>query len=472
MSKNRHTSRNIDWITILIYMILVFLGWMNIYAAVYRENTEIFDISHRYGMQLLWIVTAFAIGFAILLIESNFFSIFAFHTYFATVILLILVIFVGKEVKGARAWFAIGEFKLQPSELSKFATALALSKLMGAFSYHFEKREDMMKALAVIALPVICIFGQNDTGSALVYGSFMLVLFREGMPAQVLGFSILAIVLFICSLLVNMQILLPAIFVIALIIEWFSSRSLKDMIYAVAIPGSITCLMLLSNRFLHTSISLHLMFFIGIVVVCVTGLLAGLNSRVKKSPFVIIVLLASVLYCYSVDYIFDNVLEPHQRTRINVLLGVEQDLKGAGYNVHQSMIAIGSGGWTGKGFLQSTQTKYNFVPEQSTDFIFCTLGEEWGFVGSFVVIGLFVTLLLRILYLAERQRSNFSRIYGYSVASIIFFHLAVNLGMTMGLIPVIGIPLPFFSYGGSSLWAFTVLLFIFIRLDASRLELV
>jgi len=472
LSKNRHTSRNLDWFTILIYATLVFLGWLNIYAAVYRENTEIFDISHRYGMQLLWIGTAFAIAFAILLIESNFFSIFAFHTYFITVILLVIVIFVGKEVKGARAWFAIGEFKLQPSELSKFATALALSKLMGAFSFHFERREDMLKALAVIALPVICIFGQNDTGSALVYGSFMLVLFREGMPGQVLGFSIWAIVLFISSLLIDMDHLLLALFIIALIINYFSNKNVKEVLYAALIAVGVSSLMLLSNRFFKTHIQLQLIYFLSILSVCLVALVSYLNNRVKKNFYVILILLMSVLYAYSVDYIFDNILEPHQRTRINVLLGVEQDIKGAGYNVHQSMIAIGSGGWTGKGFLQSTQTKYNFVPEQSTDFIFCTLGEEWGFAGTLFVIALFVTLLLRIIHLAERQRSSFSRIYGYSVASILFFHLAVNIGMTIGLIPVIGIPLPFFSYGGSSLWAFTVLLFIFIRLDASRLELV
>ena len=410
--------QNIDWILVSLYLILVIMGWFNIYAAVYNEEYKsIFDTSQSYGMQLVWIGTSLMIAFVILVIDGEFFPKFAWVLYAAFVLLLIVVIFAGKEVKGSKSWIELGSFRIQPAEFAKFATNLALAKYLSSINIKFEKINTKLIAAAIFAVPALIIIAQNETGSALVYGSFILVLYREGLSGNFLIMGVAMVILFIAALLMDELVLITIMGIIA--------------------AGAF--------------------FFV----------------RFKMQNILIVsgILLASVAFVHSVDYTFTNILEPHQKKRINVLLGKEVDPKGAGYNVNQSMIAIGSGGILGKGYLNGTQTKYNYVPEQSTDFIFCTVGEEWGFLGSITVMGLFIFLLLRLIYLAERQRSSFSRIYGYGLASIIFIHLAINIGMTIGLAPVVGIPLPFFSYGGSSLWSFTVLTFIFVRLDAYRFEI-
>lgn len=416
MKRNDTIKSSTDWVLVILYVILVMMGWLNIYAAVYDEShPSIIDLNTSYGKQLLWIITSGVLILAVMFTDAKFFPAFAWVIYGLTIILLAAVLVVGKEVSGSKSWIQIGSFGLQPAEFAKIGAALALSRYLGDLHIKLQSLRTRIISGVIIAVPAIFIFLQNDTGSALVFLAFLLVMYREGLSGNILLLGILAVFLFIVSLLFDKFIVIGVLTGIA---------------------------------------------FLGWLMV----------RRLKRSLLLIIaILIGASAFVYSVDYAFLNILEDHQRTRINVLLGMETDLRGAGYNVHQSKIAIGSGGFFGKGFLQGTQTKYDFVPEQSTDFIFCTVGEEWGFVGTTLVIGLFMFLLFRLLKLAERQRSAFSRIYGYSAAAIIFFHFAVNVAMTIGLAPVIGIPLPFFSYGGSSLWAFTILLFIFIRLDANRL---
>jgi rod shape determining protein RodA len=416
--RERNIYGKVDWITVWLYIALVLMGWVSIYSAVYDEtHSSILDISQRYGKQMIWILAGAAIAFMIMLIDAKVFNAFAYIIYGVSLVSLVSVLLIGTEISGSKSWFQIGSFALQPAEFAKFATCLALARYLSSYATDFGVLRAKIISAILIFTPAVLILLQNDTGSAVVYIAFILVLFREGLSGYFLISGVFMVVLFIISLLV-------------------------DQLYVV----------------------------IGMTAL---AFLVYYNSKKMRRRWWIIVAvwMASVAMVYMVDYAFDNILEDHQRTRINVLLGKELDPKGAGYNVNQSKIAIGSGGLLGKGFLQGTQTKYNFVPEQSTDFIFCTVGEEWGFAGSAVVIILFVWLLSRLIRMAERQRSDFSRIYGYGVVSILFFHFLVNIGMTIGLVPVIGIPLPFFSYGGSSLWAFTILLFIFIKLDANRLAL-
>jgi rod shape determining protein RodA len=402
----------------MLYVLLVLVGWLSIYAAVYSEShTSIFDMDMNYGKQLIWILTSVVLAIVILVIDAKFYSTFSFLIYILVIGMLLAVVVFGKEIAGSRSWFQIGSFSLQPSEFAKVATGLAIAKYLSGLDTDLSSMKSRIYAGALMFFPAALILLQPDTGSALVFASFLLVLFREGMSGTFLFVGVVVAVLFILALMFNKFIIIGVIAVNA-------------------------------------------------------GLVMYLYPNLRKKWFLVVgVFLITSAYVYSVDYAFENVLEPHQKKRINVLLGIEKDIHGAGYNVHQSKIAIGSGGFSGKGFLKGTQTKFDFVPEQSTDFIFCTIGEEWGFAGSFVVIALFIGLLARIVILAERQRSKFSRIYGYGVASVIFFHFTVNIGMTIGLFPVIGIPLPFISYGGSSLWGFTILLFIFLKLDSVRLDL-
>ena len=417
MRGQKNIFHNIDWITVFLYLTLVFLGWINIYAAIYDESHKsIFDISQRYGKQLIWIAAAIIIAIIILIIDAKFFSTFAYPIYTISIISLLAVLLLGTRIAGSKSWFQIGGFGIQPAEFAKFATSLAIAKYLTTLNINLKKIKTIIKSLLIVGIPAILILLQHDMGSALVYSSFILVLYREGLAGSILILGLMIIVLFILTLVLGKFIFIGVLAGIAFLMFFFIKRNRKN-IYSI----------------------------IGILIL-------------------------SIAFVFSVDYGFENVLQAHQKKRIEILLGKKVDLKGAGYNINQSKIAIGSGGFSGKGFLKGTQTKYNFVPEQSTDFIFCTVGEEWGFVGSFVVIFLFIALLIRLIKLAERQRSVFSRIYGYGVASILFFHVVVNIGMTIGLTPVIGIPLPFFSYGGSSLWAFTILLFIFLRQDANRLE--
>lgn len=418
MRQRQNIFQNIDWITVLLYFILVLIGWVNVYAAVYnQEHQYIFDLSQNYGKQLIWIGTSAFLALVILIIDAKFFSTFSYVIYFLIIAMLIGVLLFGKEIAGSKSWFQIGSFSIQPAEFAKFATALALAKFLSKMDLNLNKLSTKAIAVAIIFTPAVLILLQHDTGSAMVFSALILVLYREGLSGNILLLGLFVAILFILALLINKFILIGLLAANAILIYY-----------------------------LYKGLRKKLVWIIGVFI-----LTAG--------------------YVYSVDYAFENILESHQKRRINVLIGKDTDIRGAGYNIHQSKIAIGSGGFAGKGFLKGTQTKFDFVPEQSTDFIFCTVGEEWGFLGSFVIIILFLALLTRIVLIAERQRSKFSRIYGYGVASIIFFHFAVNIGMTIGLFPVIGIPLPFISYGGSSLWGFTILLFIFIKQDSARLEL-
>jgi len=472
MQRRINIWSNIDWLTVSMYLILVFLGWINIYAAVYNEEHQgIFDISQRYGKQLIWISAALVIAFIVFIIDINFYSYFAYILYGFLIFLLISVLIFGTKVHGATSWFQVGSFRIQPSEFAKIATALALARYISSYNVQLNNIKSYLRIGAIILIPAFLILLQNDTGSALVYSTFIIVLYREGISENVLLLALFVVVLFILALVLEKLIIVLLLTGVVLIIFWFINRKLKF----TAIALSILLLLSISFYALNEMFSLGLTYYyIILIALGISGIvyiILSIKYKIRRVVMLLMFLIGSVVFTYSVDYVFNNFLEPHQQKRINVVLGLESDPYGVEYNVNQSKIAIGSGGLTGKGFLRGTQTKFDFVPEQSTDFIFCTIGEEWGFLGTFFIVSLFIFFLYRLIGIAERQRSQFSRVYGYAVVSVFFFHIVINIGMTIGLVPVIGIPLPFFSYGGSSLWAFTILLFIFLRLDASRLEL-
>lgn len=470
MIRTSNIIKSIDWVTVVLYVILVFIGWINIYAAVYNEkHSSILDFSQKYGIQLIWIIAAFVIAFIIFLIDSNFFEYFSWPIYIVMILLLISVFIFGKETNGQKAWFEIGAFKLQPSEFMKFATNLALAKLISTYNFKISNFKNFLSILAIFVIPSILILLQNDTGSALVYLAFVFMLYREGLTPFVLFLALISIILFIAALLVDKFIILQVLLYVSPIIFYILHPRFKTLIYGVTL-FLVTFGILYLINILYFKYNIYYIVFSSIILYSTFVIIYSQKKKIAHATIIILFVLFSSGFTFTVDYIFNNVLEKHQQDRINELLGIKSDPLGTGYNVNQSKIAIGSGGFSGKGFLQGTQTKYNFVPEQSTDFIFCTVGEEHGFVGSFIVIVLFTALFLRVVYVSERQRTNFSRIYGYGVASLLFFHFVVNIGMTIGLAPVIGIPLPFFSYGGSSLWSFTILLFIFLRLDSNRFE--
>lgn len=432
MRSRKGILQDIDWFTIILYGVLVIFGWLNIYAANYNEKAAFFDLSKNYAKQLLWIGAALVLIWLILMLEARLFKTFAYPIYSIGIFLLILVLVVGSEIKGAKSWIVLGPVSFQPAEFAKLGTALAVTKYLNDLTLKSQQFRVRFTAIFLLFLPAALIMLQPDTGSTLVYASFIFVFYRQGLSGNVLLFGLGAAVFFILALLVKQT--------------------------SITLPFSIE----LTGQYV---LILSLAIISGLIYLI-------FNSKRNKILWPVLVGFILVSgYILSVDYVFDNVLSGHQQDRINELLGITSDPRGAGYNVNQSKIAIGSGGLVGKGFLEGTQTKFNFVPEQSTDFIFCTVGEEWGFVGSFLVVLLFVTLFLRLIFLAERQRSAFSRIYIYCVASILFFHFAINIGMTIGLAPVIGIPLPFFSYGGSSLWSFTALLFIALKLDSERMHI-
>ena len=420
-SGKRSLLGSVDWRLVLYWLILVFIGWINIYASIHSsEPAGIIDWSCRSGKQFVWILTALALAAVILFaVNPRLWEVISIPAYFFVVMLLVAVIFVGTGVKGSHSWFRFGPVSFQPAEISKITTSLVLATLMGKTGFSFGKRRDFLRVAAVVALPMLIIIAESETGSALVYAGFLFALYREGLSGWYLVVVLIAIVLFILTL-------------------------------KAGVPVSL----------------------IVVAAASLLGLLAVLRNRRARSRerrtairFLALGAVAAALLVLSTGFVFDHVLADHQRSRIEVLLGMKADPSGVGYNVRQSMIAIGSGGFLGKGYLQGTQTTFGFVPEQSTDFIFCTIGEEWGFVGCLLVILLYTFLILRIGHDAERSREPFTRIYGYCLASCLFMHLFINIGMTLGLMPVIGIPLPFISYGGSSLWAFTVMLFIFIALD-------
>jgi rod shape determining protein RodA len=418
--QNEKIFQGVDRIIILLYLVLILLGLGNIYAAVYNEDhRNIFDFTQRYGKQVLWIAGAFLLALIIIIIDAEFFVAFAFPIYAVSIIMLVVVLFFGTEVSGSKSWLKFGDFGVQPAEFAKFAVNLALAKYLSRMDIKMKSMKTKIISSLLIIIPILLILLEDETGVAIVFFSFVFVLYREGLSGNFLLLGLLVALLFIFGLLFNSSTLLIILGSISLISLLFIRRKFKNIL-----------------------------------------LIAG-------------AFLVSVTIVYGTHFVFEK-LPQHQKTRINVFLGKELSKdakKGVYYNVNQAMIAIGSGGLTGKGYLEGTQTKFDFVPEQDTDFIFCTVGEEWGFIGSSSVIILFIILIIRIVFISERQRTPFGRIYGYGVAAILFFHLVVNVGMTIGLAPVIGIPLPFFSYGGSSLWAFTILLFIFLKLDAQRLQI-
>lgn len=416
--EERSIWSSVDWPTVLLYAILVFLGWLNIYAAVYDESAhkEIWDPSLNSGRQLLWIGSSVLIILLIVSLDFRFFDSFAYILYGLVILLLLAVLVAGREVAGSTSWFDIGGLRLQPSEFAKFATALALAKYLSMLNFKWNRLRDLFILGAIILAPAVLTLFQGDTGTALVFGCFIIVLYREGLNPMLIVLMMLVVLLFVLTFMLEQEWIIGAIVGISILVVLFSRKTLKKI--AIVFGSAL--------------------LIIGVVT--------------------------------SVDFFIDEVLKPHQQNRIKALINPGADPLGYGWNVTQSKIAIGSGGFTGKGYLNGTQTKFDFVPEQSTDFIFCTLGEERGWIGSIVLIALFVLLLIRVVNIAERQKSRFARIYGYGVASLIFFHFMVNIGMTIGLFPVIGIPLPFFSYGGSSLWAFTMLLFVLLKIDAHRMQ--
>ncbi len=408
-----------DWVTVAIYLALVFLGWLNIYAVTYdaEANQSIFSLSLNSGRQLIFIIASIVIIVAILIIDMRFYETFAYVIYGALMLVMLLIPFIGKEVGGNKAWIGIGSFGGQPSEFAKFATALVVAKIISQVGFKLDNLKNQAIVFGVIAIPMVLTLLQKDTGTALVFTVFTLVFFREGMSPFLIIVAIAAAIISILTLVVENQL------------------------------------------YLHG----------GILALLIIAIVAG-KKKFKRIAVLVVGAFLVMAVIESVDYVVNNVLAPHQQSRIKVLVNPDSDPLGAGWNVTQSKIAIGSGGFSGKGFLKGTQTKFDFVPEQSTDFIFCTIGEEHGWLGSMLVVTLFIALMLRVVYLAERQKSRFARVYGYSVACIFFFHFAVNIGMTIGLFPVIGIPLPFLSYGGSSLWGFTILLFILLKLDSHRMQ--
>ncbi|MCI0751740.1 MAG: rod shape-determining protein RodA [Flammeovirgaceae bacterium] len=419
MRNEENISNRMDWVTVMIYAAIVLLGWINIYAVTYDPEIDqsIFDLSLNSGRQLLFIAASIIIVMSVLIIDMRFYETVAYVIYGAVLFLCVVVLFTGREVGGNQAWLRIGSFGFQPSEFAKFATALAVAKFIGSVGFKMDNIRNQIMLFGIIGIPMLIILAQKDTGTALVFTAFILVFYREGMSPFLIITGLVAAFLFIITLLVENQ---------------------------YYIYGSIGTLLLITILLGKKKFKRIALLTIGACIIA--GVIA------------------------SVDYIITDVLKPHQQNRIKALINPDADPLGFGWNVTQSKIAIGSGGFSGKGFLKGTQTKFDFVPEQSTDFIFCTIGEEHGWLGSLLLIGLFVALFLRIIFLAERQKSRFSRTYAYAVVCIFFFHFAVNIGMTIGLFPVIGIPLPFFSYGGSSLWGFTILLFILLKLDAHRMQ--
>lgn len=478
-STNSSILHDIDWFTIVLYALMVIAGAISIYAASYDyDHASIFDFNEFSGKQIRWIGLAFVLGGILLTIDTRMYETYAYPIYTAIVLLLIVTIFIAPDIKGSRSWLVLGPMSLQPAEFGKFATALALGKLFSGYNFALNaKKTNYVKALAIIFIPIMLILAQSETGTALVYISLFFVLYREGMSGLILLAALLAIVTFVVAVKYSTTSIMGittgefSVFIIIMVtmvsmlaVYCKNARLARDV--TLWFGGSGICVWLLSLY--NININGFYYFIISISVSLIYCVLSMMKFKSRRVITVAGATVAAIIFLFSVNYVFTNVLEPHQQTRIKVALGIEEDIKGAGYNVNQSKIAIGSGGFAGKGFLNGTQTKLKYVPEQHTDFIFCTIGEEHGFIGSIIVMTLFVALILRVLHIAERQPTAFGRVYAYCVASYFILHFVINIGMVIGLCPVIGIPLPFYSYGGSSLWGFTVLLFILLRIDASR----
>ncbi|WP_288155940.1 rod shape-determining protein RodA [Phocaeicola sartorii] len=473
--------RSLDWWIILIYVALLAFGWISICGASYDFDMggNIFSFEARSGMQIVWIGTSLMMGFLLLMLDGKVYDTLAYVIYLLLLVLLFITPFFARDIKGSHSWIKIGPFSLQSAEFAKCATSLALAKFMSVYGYNISRWKDFLMTLTIIIVPIVLIILQRETGSALVYLAFFLMLYREGMTGSVLFAGVSAVTYFVVGVRYENTMLgiIPTSvgeFLVLTMVLLFTAGMVyvyckrKDMMRDILLYGVGT--VLLSLCFSGFVIPFDIKWIL--LAVCVAVILylcrEALKERVVYYFYIAMFALGSLVFFYSADYVLNSVMEPHQRVRINVLLGLEDDLAGAGYNVNQAKIAIGSGGLSGKGFLNGTQTKLKYVPEQDTDFIFCTVGEEEGFWGAAGVLMLFLFLILRLIHLAERQSTDFGRIYGYCVMSIFLFHVFINVGMVLGLTPVIGIPLPFFSYGGSSLWGFTILLFIFLRIDAGR----
>lgn len=472
--------RSLDWITIILYVLLAVGGWFSVCGASYNfGERDFFDFSTRAGKQFVWILCSLGLGFVLLMLEDRLYDMFSYILYIGMICLLGITIFIAPDIKGSHSWLVLGPVSLQPAEFAKFTTALVLAKYMNSFTFSIKKRKCTLSIIGFILLPMMLIICQRETGSALVYLAFFLVLYREGMPGVVLFTGVCAVFYFVVGIRfgdvyfpntstpIGETVVLSAILLFAGSMTWIYKRNWAASRNIIGISLLVIAAAFLFSKFILT---FNVVWVLWVLCAAAVGYLLYLWPYERSRDYLLIGLftLGSVGFLYSSNYVFDNILEAHQQIRIKVLLGMEDDPTGAGYNVNQSEIAIGSGGLTGKGFLNGTQTKLKYVPEQDTDFIFCTVGEEQGFVGSAAVLLGFLALIIRLIVLSERQQSTFGRVYGYSVVSIILFHLFINVGMVLGLIPVIGIPLPFFSYGGSSLWGFTILLFIFLRIDAGR----
>lgn len=477
---NGSLVKSVDWLTICIYLALIVLGWISVCGASYDfGDVNLISFETRAGKQLLWMGCSLGLGFILLMLEDKLFDWFAYLFYIGMMLLLLITPFIAEEIKGSLSWIKLGPVSLQPAEFAKFATALALAKLMNVYGFTMERLKYSLPAVAMVLLPMVLIILQKETGSALVFLAFFLMLYREGMPGSILFSGICAVVYFVVGIRFGHEMMPDGCtsigeFFVLLLITIFSASLVhvyckkKEVVRNILVYGVGSAVLALLFSLYIVPFNVVWFLLIESVAVIVYLIYCSIQKRIVSYFYISLFAIASVGFLYSAGYVFDNILKPHQQVRIEVVLGMKEDLAGAGYNVNQSKIAIGSGGLTGKGFLNGTQTKLKYVPEQDTDFIFCTVGEEQGFVGAALVLLLFMTLILRLISLAERQHTRFGRVYGYSVMSIFFFHLFVNVGMVLGLTPVIGIPLPFFSYGGSSLWGFTILLFVFLRIDASR----
>lgn len=477
--ENINKKGRVDRVIVFLYLLFVVLGWFNIYAASFDlENAvSMFDLSGRAGMQLVWIGTSLLLAFALIKIDVAFYETYSLLFYVIGLFLLVVTLIVAPDIKGSHSWLVIGPVRLQPAEFMKFIIALMLAKTFNTYGFALMNRKSLMIVSSIILVPFILVILQSETGTALVYLSLVLVLYREGLPGWVLFIGVAAVTYFIVGIKFSdtqippislgelIATILMIVFAAGMI--WYYVKR-RTVVYTYIIIGVVPFILNFILSFFKVELSYGWVALISFVATTFYLVYLQLRYRRKKYLLILLFLLGSVAFVESLEYVFTDILQPHQQMRIKVTLGMEQDLLGSGYHVGQSKIAIGSGGLIGKGFLNGTQTKLKYVPEQDTDFIFCTIGEEWGFLGSVLIIVLFAIFILRLLALAERQTSAFGRVYGYSVVSIFLFHLMVNIGMVIGIMPVIGIPLPFFSYGGSSLWGFTILLFIFLRIDKSR----
>ena len=458
-----------DWLSVFFYVVLVVFGWMNIYAVnLSSDNQFHFDLTNRYSMQILWMLVCAGIAITLFLVDSRFFSFMSYGFYGISIILLLAVLVVGHEVNNSRSWISLGGFSIQPSEFAKLGTMLALSRYLSGYNIKSSSLKSIVVSLGIVALPALFILLQPDVGSMMVFVAFLLVLYRFGLPGWVLLVILYIVLVFLGTLTIPGHALLLLLVGSAIILYFILEQNLKNGLLAIIVTaGSISLTYILEKIELLT-FNIYLNTLVGVGIAVLVALIIAISKKQSKVFIVIATLITFIGFTYSVGFVFDNVMKEHQQKRVKIMLGLESDPYGYEYNVRQSKIAIGSGGFSGKGFLQGTQTKYKFVPEQSTDFIFCTVGEEWGFLGSFFFVVVFIGFLIRLIVVAERQRAKFSKIFGYCVVSILFFHFGVNIAMTIGLFPVIGIPLPFISYGGSSLMAFTTMVFIFLRLDATR----